>query len=190
MYTSHVLDPFLATPIFSDPSRHPAFMIYMSIRRPQIAKSNPKNVNGENSRILAREWTWFMPDVEKQYWLDLADDYRDEFKRRFPSFQYRRTTDYPGQTNSKKRRLSDSGDDEGRRVRPAPYRAFSSNAAVIRGWPGYPTALMTPQSDVMALTPSVLAPTRGDDYFAWNDRDGAIGLALSNITGLELPYRG
>jgi len=111
--------------------RHPAFMIYMSIRRPQIAKSNPKNVNGENSRILAREWSWYMPELEKQYWLDLSEDYRDEFKRRFPSFQYRKMTE------SKKRPYSDPGSDEDdRRARPATWRAHSSNEAVKTKWDG------------------------------------------------------
>jgi len=104
-------------------------MIYMSIRRPQIAKSNPKNVNGENSRILAREWSWYMPEAEKQYWLDLSEDYRDEFKRRFPSFQYRKMTEV------KKRPYSDPGsDDDERRARPATWRAHSSNESVGTKW--------------------------------------------------------
>jgi hypothetical protein len=103
----------------------------MSIRRPQIAKSNPKNVNGENSRILAREWSWYMPESEKQYWLDLSEDYRDEFKRRFPSFQYRKMTD------TKKRPYSDPGsDDDERRARPAAWRAHSSSEAMRTKWDG------------------------------------------------------
>jgi len=119
-------------------------MIYMSIRRPQIAKSNPKNVNGENSRILAREWSWYMPESEKQYWLDLSEDYRDEFKRRFPSFQYRKMTE------AKKRPHSDPGsDDDDRRSRPAAWRAHTSHEAVGTKWSGQPSTSLaetTPRS--------------------------------------------
>jgi hypothetical protein len=130
-------------------------MIYMSTRRPQIARTNPKNVNGENSKILAREWSWYMPEAEKQYWLDLAEDYREEFKRRFPGYQYRRNGAVsPGAAGpvipeSKKRRLSDptagaggSGvvgdfvheDESGRRARPGAWRAMSSNEVAGQRW--------------------------------------------------------
>lgn len=132
-----------------------AFMIYMSTRRPQIARTNPKNVNGENSKILAREWSWYMPEIEKQYWLDLAEDYREEFKRRFPSYQYRKhgvvspDGGTPAPSASKKRRSSDptsgAGDhagrqilvqdeESGRRARPTAWRAMTNADAVGPRW--------------------------------------------------------
>lgn len=70
-----------------------AFLMYMTIRRPAIADTHVGLVNGEKSIVLARESNWYMPPSEKQYWLDLADDYREEFKRRFPSFRYRARPD-------------------------------------------------------------------------------------------------
>jgi hypothetical protein len=132
-------------------------MIYMSMRRPQIARTNPKNVNGENSKILAREWSWYMPEAEKQYWLDLAEDYRDEFKRRFPGYQYRKNgavspdVTIPGPSVSKKRRSSDpttgvaggntmgdlvQAEESGRRARPNVWRALTTADAGDQTWAG------------------------------------------------------
>jgi hypothetical protein len=64
------------------------FMIFTHGRRGQLAKSDPNKMSGHNSKILSREWRWYMPPSEKSYWIELAEDYREAFKERFKDYKY------------------------------------------------------------------------------------------------------
>lgn len=113
-----------------------------------------------------------MPETEKQYWLDLADDYREEFKRRFPSFQYRsRAPEEPkiqdNGSNGRKRRFSDPfGETEKKLVRPNSLdRLFTSTPVVVPGW--VTSTNVTPYSaGYMDVSPGLESLRKREDYFS------------------------
>lgn len=118
-----------------------------------------------------------MPEFEKQYWLDLADDYRDEFKRRFPSFQYRaRVKETPEATRSvvqggsRKRRSSDPEDveeQERKMARPTlTGRTFSSASVSNQAWWSSTDVSPYTAGGYMDMSPGVDPLTRREDYFS------------------------